>query len=115
MAENGGTYSPEPDQNRKEKQTQTTSGRAIPRRPPNDARYSRRITYRRILQNERIMKIFLIDPEYKRRLMVRSNDPDTLDRILDQCQNSGFVRVGRVRFWVHVITGLKRRFKNDSQ
>jgi len=61
------------------------------------------------------MKVFLIDPEYKRRLMVRSNDPDTLDRILDHCQNSGFVRVGRVRFWVHVITGLKRRFKNDSQ
>lgn len=60
------------------------------------------------------MKIFLIDPDYKRRLMVRSNDPDTLDRILEQAQTQGFVRVGFVRFWVHVVTGIKRRFRNDS-
>ncbi len=61
------------------------------------------------------MKIFLIDPEYKRRLMARSNDPDTLDRILDHAQNNGFIRVGFVRYWVHVVTGIKRRFNNDNK
>ena len=61
------------------------------------------------------MKIFLIDPEYKRHLMARSNDPDTLDRILDHSRNNGFVRVGFVRYWIHRITAIKRRFKDDSK
>ena len=61
------------------------------------------------------MKIFLVAPDHKRRVMVRSNDPDTLGRILDHCENNGFKRVGFVRFWVHVVTSIKRRFRDDSK
>lgn len=62
-----------------------------------------------------MLRIRFIDPESRRRAMLRTNNVDAVIVFAAAMEQQRFIEVGFIRFWKHVLFGWGKRKKETAK